>query len=292
MDQALDGEVIGVFGRSTENVVISAAKGLTITQCTVAQLTAATAGPVVDITSSEPITIIGLDTVGGTIGWRVGTDGHDLKGVRATGASQVGILVVGHDNQRQLQLGAPERGGHPGRGHPNDLRGGTVEHNLGDGVQVGPTATANTFRTATVQTNGGQGIVVAGSGNTVRDNRVRGNTLNGLLVTGNQNSLRSNLAQGNTQDGFAMLGTATPCRTIRRTQNGGDGFDIRGTGNILRGNASNQGSAGGSNENTGAEFNLGAAAINQGGNKADNIGVPKTTAPVKCPTFPAAGLCE
>ena len=246
VDQALDGEVIGVFGRSTENVVISAAKGLTITQCTGAQLTAATAGPVVDITSSEPITIIGLDTVGGTIGWRVGTDGHDLKGVRATGASQVGILVVGHDNH----------------------------------------VSYNAVRQSAV------GIRVEGSGITVRDNRVRGNTLNGLLVTGNQNSLRSNLAQGNTQDGLALLGTSNTLQDNKANQNGGDGFDIRGPGTILRGNASNQGSAGGSSENTGAEFNLDAAAINQGGNTADSICVPKTTAPVKCPTFPAAGLCE
>jgi Right handed beta helix region len=205
VDQALDGEVIGVFGRSTENVVISAAKRLTIIQCTVAQLTAAAAGPVVDLTSSEPITIIGLDTVGGTIGWRVGTDGHDLKGVRATGASQVGILVVGSHNSVSYNAVRSSAVGIRVEGTHNDLRGGTVECNGGDGVQLGPTATANTFRTATVQTNGGQGILVAGTSNTIRDNsRVNGNTLNGILVTGSQNSLRSNRADANTQDGFTI----------------------------------------------------------------------------------------
>ena len=266
VDQALAGEVIGVFGRSTENVVISAAKGLTITQCTVAQLTAVTAGPVVDITSSELITFIGLDTVGGTIGWRVGTDGHDLKGVRATGASQVGILVVGHDNRVSYNAVRASAVGIRVEGSGNDLRGGTVEQNQGDGVQLGPTATANVFRTATVQTNGGQGILVAGSGNTIRNNsRVNGNALNGLLVTGSQNSLRSNRADANTQDGFTIQGTGNTLQDNEANHNGGDGFDIRGASTILRGNASNLGAAGGSNENAGAEFNLGAAAINQGG---------------------------
>jgi len=35
-----------------------------------------------------------------------------------------------------------------------------------------------------------------------------------------------------------------------------------------------------------------AAGLNQGGNKADNIGRPKASAPAKCASFPAVGPCE
>jgi hypothetical protein len=49
----------------------------------------------------------------------------------------------------------------------------------------------------------------------------------------------------------------------------------------------------GFSENGGFEYNLVSPAVNQGGNKADNSAIPKTTAPPKCPTFPAAGTqCE
>jgi len=293
VDHAADGEVIGVYGRSTENVDIGGAKRLTLTQCTVAQLTAAAAAPVVDITSTGTITIIGLDTVGGTIGWHIGTDGHELQSVRATGASHFGILVTGHENRVSYNSVRGSAVGIRIDGDLNDLRGGTVENNAGDGVQVGPTATNNTFRTATVQTNRGHGILVAGSGNTIRDNgRVNRNALHGLLVTGSHNTLRSNRADENAQDGLHISGASNTLQDNKANKNGGDGFDISGAGNTLKGNASNQGASGGSNENRGAEYNVGATAINQGGNKADNIGVPKTTAPVKCPTFPAAGPCE
>lgn len=293
VDNAVDGDVIGFYGRSTENVVINDDLNLTITQCTVAQITAAAAGPVVDITSTGKLTIISLDTVGGTIGWRVGTDGHDLKSVRATEASQFGILVVGNRSSVSFNAVRSSAVGIGIDGDFNDLRGGTVENNLGDGVQVRLTANYNTFRTATVQTNGGHGILVAGSSNTIRDNgRVNGNILNGILVTGSHNILRSNRADENRQDGFHISGNSNTLQDNKANKNISDGFDISGASNILKGNASNQGSSGGSNENRSAEYNLGATAINQGGNQADNIGVPKTTAPTKCPTFSAAGICE
>ena len=158
VDHALDGEVIGVFGRSTEKRGHQRRQGSDHHPVYGGPAHRGHRRPVVDVTSSEPITIIGLDTVGGTIGWRVGTDGHDLKGVRATGASQVGILVVGHDNSVSYNAVRQSAVGIRVEGSGNDLRGGTVrKQNRGDGVQLGPTATANTFRTATVQTNGGQG---------------------------------------------------------------------------------------------------------------------------------------
>ena len=35
-----------------------------------------------------------------------------------------------------------------------------------------------------------------------------------------------------------------------------------------------------------------AAGLNKGGNKADNLGLPKASAPAKCASFPAIGSCE
>ena len=86
---------------------------------------------VVDIRPPAPstITIISLDTVGGTIGWRVGTDSHELRSVRATGASQVGILVVGNRNSINYNSVRSSAVGIEIDGDCNDLRGGTVENN-------------------------------------------------------------------------------------------------------------------------------------------------------------------
>ena len=96
--------------------------------------------------------------MGGTIGWRVGTDSHELRRVRATGASQVGILVVGNRNSISYNSVRSCAVGIEIDGDFNDLRGGTVENNTSDGVQLGSTANNNTFRTANVQTNRGRGM--------------------------------------------------------------------------------------------------------------------------------------
>ena len=103
-------EVIGLFSQTTENVVLNGAKALTITQCSNARVTAPRpAKPVWTISSSKSLLIIGPDAVGGTIGWQINTGGHELKGLRANGASLYGIQVVGIQQQGGLELRQRER---------------------------------------------------------------------------------------------------------------------------------------------------------------------------------------
>jgi hypothetical protein len=64
------------------------------------------------------------------------------------------------------------------------------------------------------------------------------------------------------------------------------------TGTKLKSNQSNTANAGDNKENAGSEYKLDVGATNQGGNKADTIAIPKTSAPQKCPTFSLAGACE
>lgn len=197
-------EVIGMFTNTTENVIIDDAKRLFITKCTLGQVTAANpAIPVIDISSTDTIIISGLDTRGGTIGFLVETNGHQLRGVRATNASVAGISILGNNNSVSFNSLANSGAGLLVSGDVNDIRGGTVEKNLGNGVQVTATGDNNTFRGAKVLTNGGNGILVQGSGNTVRDNgQVDNNSLDGINVTGVGNKLRSDRASANTGDEF------------------------------------------------------------------------------------------
>ena len=96
---AQNGDVIGMFSQTSENLTLGGAKTLTITQCTVAKVTAqSNSQPVWNITSTGALTIIGPDAVGGTVGWRLATNGHTIKSVRSTGAAQYGILVLGNSN--------------------------------------------------------------------------------------------------------------------------------------------------------------------------------------------------
>ena len=61
--------------------------------------------------------------------------------------------------------------------------------------------------------------------------------------------------------------------------NGGDGVHTTATATSTTLKSIGSGSSG---ENGGAEFRLGVAAINGGGNKADGVSIPKTNAPQKC----------
>jgi hypothetical protein len=127
--------------------------------------------------------------------------------------------------------------------------------------------------------------------------RVDQNGRTGILVTGTSNSVKNNAAgsaasKGNGQHGIQVTGGNNTLDSNKANANAGDGFNISGASTKLRYNQSNTGSSGSTKENVGAEYRLIVPAINLGGNKADNIGIPKTTAPRKCPTFPAAGVCE
>ena len=156
--------------------------------------------------------MIGLDTVGGTVGWLLQTDAHELRGVRAKGATEAGIEIAGNGNRVSWNLVNENGVGIKVSGSGNDLRGGTVEKNVGDGVQFSATAQGNVLHGADVLLNGGNGILIEGFGNTVRDNpRVDNNGKNGVLVTGSGNLIKGNVAgsakkKGNAEDGFARHG--------------------------------------------------------------------------------------
>jgi len=229
-------EVIGVFSNLNENVVLGGAKTLKITQCTLGKITAAAdSTPVVDITSTGKLTIVSLDTVGGTIGWRVaGNGGHSLKSVRASLASQYGILVVSNNNGVSWNsligngFGIANGAGIRVTGGSNDLRGGTISSNTGDGAQLA--GNGNSFQGATVQNNSANGIAASGGTNLIKGNRINSNTA--------------------------------------------DGVNISGAGNKLSGNQSNTGSDNSATDNGGFEYNLISAAVNLGSNKADTLTVP------------------
>jgi parallel beta-helix repeat protein len=314
---AASGETIAMYSRTTENAVLGDGKSLTITQCTNAGITAAnTALPAWDITTTGKLTIIGPDSVGGTIGWHIATSGHDIRGIRASGASQIGVLAAGNSNAIAFNSISASPVGLRVQGQSNDVRGGTVSDN-GTGVEITAAAASNVFRTATVRNNvtgiivqgtgnivrdnrvdvnTGTGIAVTGAANTVRDNRVSQNTANGIAVTGASNTILANLVEANKGDGIQVAATGTTIDGNSASKNQGDGFDIRGgtaaSANKLKNNQSNTGGAGTSSENVQAEYRLLNTVTNLGSNKADSIVVPKTTVPKKCDLFPATGVTK
>ena len=301
-DAAPNGAVIGLFSSTTENVVLGGSKTLKITQCTTARVYALdTSKPVWTISSTGALTVVSPDAVGGSIGWLIQGDDNEVKSVRSTGASEYGIKITGSDNRVSFNSVTGSPVGIRIEGSGNDVRGGTVSGNYGNGVEIGSASTLNAFQTANVTGNGGNGIVVDGSGNTVASNgRVDSNAQNGILVTGANNTIKNNAAGsdkavGNGKDGFRISGAGNLLQDNKANANLGNGFTVSSTatGTKLKNNQSNTSSSGGNKENAGYEYRLDAAVIDQGSNKADTIGTPKTSAPQKCPTFPAAGtLCE
>jgi len=267
-------EVVGLFANTSENLVLNGSKSLTITQCTVARVTGAAGSPVWDITSTGKLTIIGPDSVGGSIGWRVGGNGgHNLKSVRANGASQYGILIGSNGNSVSWNNVS---GNGPGAGirvtgNSNILKGGTVGPNNGDGVQL--IGNSNTLSGATIQSNTGNGVLVAGSTNQVKSNsRINLNGLDGILVTGSSNTLSSNASEsgkGNTQSGIAVTGNTNQL-TDNKMNTNAVGYRIFGTGNKLKSNNTSN--------NTGNEYEIGAGNVDQLGNKKNGSGFTFTNA--------------
>jgi hypothetical protein len=201
---AIDGDVICMFTNTTENVVLDGAKSLEIVQCATSRVSAKISSlPVWTISSTGKLTIIGPDAQGGTIGWLIDSDGHDIRGVRTSGASQIGIKVTGDNNSVSFNSVSDSPVGVRIEGSSNDVRGGTVSGNTA-GVQLGVSAVNNGFRAATVRDNAGIGIAVQGPGNTLDGNRVYGNTGHGIQVTGTATStkLKSNQS-GNPENGGA-----------------------------------------------------------------------------------------
>ena len=197
---------------------------MTITQCTNARVTALDpTKPVWTISSSKPLLIIGPDALGGTIGWQINTGGHDLKGLRANGASLYGIQVVGSNNKVAWNSvsgngGDPNSAGVRVESNGNNLRGGTVSGNTGDGVQI------------------------AGGTNILNGATVQSNTGNGVFISGTNNTIKSNKANKNGGAGFLTTATAT--------------------GNKFSSNASNSSAQAGGKENIGPEYSFATPAVN------------------------------
>ena len=242
---ALSGDTICLFANTDENVVLGGNKTLTITQCTAGRVTALdNTKPVFTISSTGKLIIKSPEAQGGSIGWLITTDGHELKSVRSTDASLAGIkIVVGADNNEvSFNSVSGSQVGVLIEGSFNTVKGGTASGN-GTGVQLSSTANNNTFKTATVRDNTGAG--------------------GGILVQGDSNTLSDNKVDGNTGNGFTIATGAT--------------------GNKLKNNQS-----GGDAENGGAEYRLDAAAIDEGGNKADGLKIPDQ----RCGFFARVGTCE
>jgi parallel beta-helix repeat protein len=264
-------EVIGLFANTTENLTLDGSKSLTITQCTVARVTAANSSyPVWNITSTGKLTIIGPDSVGGTIGWQVGGNGgHTLKSIRANGASVDGVLITSNSNSVSWNdvsgngNGSATAAGIRVQGSSNTLKGGTVASNKGDGVQL--TGNSNELSGSTIQSNTGNGVLVSGSTNTVKSNsRINLNTKNGICVSGSNNTVSSNASEsgkGNTLNGILVsAGSGNQLTDNKMSSNGQAGFSIAaGTGTKLKSNANAN--------NTGSEFTIGSGNVDQGSNK-------------------------
>lgn len=257
-------EVIGLFRDTSENVVLGGDKAnIIITQCTVARITAADPSlPVWTISNAQKLRIIGSDAAGGTDGWLITTNGHEVRGVRANGGSGYGIRILGNTNTVSVNaVSGNTLGGILIEGDGNTLKsGGAVSDNQGDGVRLIATANGNTVSIGNIRNNGGNGVRVDGAGNTVKANgRVDSNKLNGILVNGDGNTITNNAAgsdkgKGNILDGFKVVGNGNTVESNRANANGGVGFDILGANNKLKGNQSNQTANGGAKENVAQEY--------------------------------------
>ena len=83
----------------------------------------------------------------------------------------------------------------------NDLRGGTVSGNTGDGVQI--VGGTNSFQGATVESNTGNGVFISGANNTIKSNKANLNGGAGFLTTATAtgNKFSSNASNTSAQGG-------------------------------------------------------------------------------------------
>ena len=275
-------EVIGLFRNTSENVVLGGDKAnIILTQCTVARITAANPSlPVWTISNAQKLTIIGPDAAGGTDGWLITTNGHDLRGVRANGGSGYGIHILGNSNTVSVNsVSGKTLDGILIEGDNNTLKpGGAVSDNKGNGVRLTATANGNTISIGNIRNNDGNGVQVDGAGNTVKNNaRVDSNKLNGILVNSDGNTITNNAAgsdkgKGNTLHGFKVVGNGNTVWSNKANANGGVGFDILGANNKLKDSQSNQTANGAAKENTAQEYCFANSTTQDlTGNKKDTL---------------------
>jgi hypothetical protein len=297
----------GVAGGSArENIVINRAYSnpFGLFACSVTLRADNPALPTAEITSlATPPGIVVFDlhpADSSVAGWKVGGSGRYIRNARPT-KNAIGFLIEGSNNT---------------------IQGAVAERNTGVGIKV--TDDGNKLDTVDAMASGshgievigasnqllkcdagerakanqGDGVRVTGDGNLIRECKAFANAANGISVTGSANQLIKNTAgdvsKGNGGDGIHVAGAGNLLDSNRASANTGDGLEVRGGSalapNRLKANQSNMGSPGSSKENTGIEYRLADRVQNfGGGNKADNITVPKTSSPQKCPAFPATG---
>ncbi len=165
-------EVIGMFSKTTENVVLDnyTAKSMTITQCTSAQITRQRS--------------TGWDAHGQQeaadhrprLGRRhdrlvdLETGGHELKSIRSNGASVAGVRI------KTARTATTSRSttwraaaiGIDVLSNSNTLKSGTIGPNSGAGVHIGSGKTGNNVSGMTIQNNGNNGVLVEGNSNTIK----------------------------------------------------------------------------------------------------------------------------
>jgi parallel beta-helix repeat protein len=216
----------------------------------------ATSGDVAGNPKVGPVLINGLSVIGGSVGILVENNGT---------AKQAGTTLKAIRAENNTADGGFSGEGIEVQGNFNLVSGSTAESN-------------------------DSGFLVTGKNNTLNSNKALNNIFDGFEIAGTLNLVKGNTATSNSSNGFLITGSGNTLQDNKANKNIDDGFQIDGVGNKLKSNASNQGKSDGSNENGGFEYNiLNFPAINQGGNKADNIGIPSSK---KCLTFPAVGSCE
>jgi len=145
-----------------------------------------------------------------------GSDGFDVKDVRASGANAVSIKLTSDDNLVRCNSVSGSPLGVRIEGKGNDVRDGTVSGITGKGVEIGPTGSNNQFRKATVRQNSGAGIVVEGTGNTLGGNRVNGNIANDthIKAAAAGTNLKSNQSGNSENGGRVKESTPTPSTSV------------------------------------------------------------------------------
>ena len=127
------------------------------------------------------------------MGWLVETGGHELKSVRADGASEAGIRVLGSNNKVSWNDADWNGVGVDVFGSKNTLKGGSVSSNDTFGVRFNAGANTNTLSGATIQSNGSHGVFVeGGTGNIIKSNTANKNTGDGFRNNGSNTNFNSN----------------------------------------------------------------------------------------------------
>jgi len=256
------------------------------------------------VSTSNPASILVADLHGADselAGWKVEGTQRELRNVNASG-SPIGLWITGARNT--IVNGVVQSNSDVGilvGGDGNVLDSLDTMGNQGHGIQV--TGKNNQIKKLDAgdigKGNGGDGANVSGTGNVISEMSAFANAGHGIAISGASNQILNAFAgdkgKGNGGDGIRVTSSGNLIQVGRTNANAGDGINVGGgtqaAPNRLKSNQSNTGQSGSVTENGGAEYRLVNYVTNFGGNnRADNIVVPKTTAPAKCATFPATNV--